>query len=138
MYMIHLPLAYVIFPYLGRIKKKLHTDEAQYLYVFVIKSQVASCFRVSEDLHTLLYHWKCLKEPNWPQPLQKYSKIKLHGPFLIWCPMTCDLLNLTRHHFHTLPYRQTPTQFFLGKEQHLSQLPSLSQNTLRWAENTGE
>ena len=64
MYMIHLPLAYVIFPYLGRIKKKLHTDEAQYLYVFVIKSQVASCFRVSEDLHTLLYHWKCLKEPN--------------------------------------------------------------------------
>lgn len=79
-----------------------------------------SCFMfpcVSEDLHTLLYHWKCLKEPNWPQPLlQKYSKIKLHGPFLIWCPITMWFAKLDRHHFHTLPYRQTPTQFFFRRK----------------------
>ena len=40
-----------LFPHLSKIKKKLYTDEAQYLYVFVTKPQVASCFPVSLDLH---------------------------------------------------------------------------------------
>ena len=105
----------------------LEQDKEEITYrwgsIFIcICHKAPSCFMlpcVSEDLHTereFFITGSASKNPTDHSHCKKYSKIKLHGPCLIWCPMTCDLLNLTRHHFPTLPYRPTPAQFFLGEK----------------------
>lgn len=110
-----------LFPLLSKIKKKLYTDEAQYLYVFVTKPQVASCFPVCHWIYTLKESSLSLEVPQRAQLTTATAKIFIDET--AWClphlmSKTCDLLNSKRHHFHTLPYRPTPARFlfFLGEK----------------------
>ena len=50
------------------------------IYMYLSQSpkllHVSLCVTGSAHWKRVLYHWKCLKEPNWPQPLQKIFKDK--------------------------------------------------------------
>ena len=104
------------------------------IYMYLSQSpkllHASLCVRGSAHWKRVLYHWKCLKEPNWPQPLQKIFKDKTAWslPHLMSYDLWFAKLDKTSLSYPTLQTNSCPV-FFRRKIASISIIISFSKHS---------